>query len=199
MINKIKIVIKKNTEIFALSILILITVVSTNYYNYNKNKILKEYKNLINNVYLKKSIENVLSNLEPKFKRINHRIIDGETFDSILKNYSVKESEIKEIKKRLTKKINLNKLNTSQRIKLTIDQTNNLVKDFTFQISNTEKNYQARNDETDEYNQKNLVTTLSKKVIYKENVITDSLYRSAIKEKFLPTLSLNLQEFMDFR
>ena len=42
MINKIKIIIKKNTEIFALSILILITVVSTNYYNYNKQLIDKQ-------------------------------------------------------------------------------------------------------------------------------------------------------------
>ena len=45
MINKIKILIKKNTEIFALRILVLITIISTNYYNYNKKKILKKYKN----------------------------------------------------------------------------------------------------------------------------------------------------------
>ena len=70
MFNKIFLIIIKKNEIFALSILILITVISTNYYNFNKNKILKEYKNLINNVYLKKSLENVLSNLEPKFKKI---------------------------------------------------------------------------------------------------------------------------------
>ena len=183
MVNKIKAIIKKNTEIFALSILILIAVVSTNYYNYNKNKILKEYKNLINNIYLKKSVENLLSNLEPKFKKINHKIKEGETFDSILKEYSVKDSEIKEIKKRLSKKINLNKLNTSQKIKFTIDQTNNIVKDFTFQISTTEKIFLARNVETDEFNQKILVTKLSKKIIYKENSITESLYRSAVKQK----------------
>ncbi len=199
MINKIKIIIKKNTEIFALSILILITVISTNYYNYNKNKILKEYKNLINNVYLKKSLENIFSNLEPKFKKINHRVIEGETFDSILKNYSIKESEIKEIKKRLNKKINLNKLTTSQRIKLTVDQTNNFVKDFTFQISNTEKIYLARNDQTDEFNQKILVTKLSKRVIYKENIISDSLYRSAIKEKIPANIIIEFARIYGFQ
>ena len=134
MINKIKTIIKKNTEIFALSILVLIAVISTNYYNYNKNKILKEYKNLINNIYLKKSVESLLSNLEPKFKKINHRIKEGETFDSILKEYSIKDDEIKEIKKRLTKKFDFKKLNTSQKIKFTIDQTNNIVKDFTIKF-----------------------------------------------------------------
>ena len=37
---KIKSLIKKNTEIFALSVLVLITVISTNYYNYDKKKIM---------------------------------------------------------------------------------------------------------------------------------------------------------------
>ena len=199
MINKIKVIVKKNSEIFALSILILVTVISTNYYNFNKNKILKEYKNLINNVYLKKSVDNLFSNLEPKFKKINHRIVEGETFDNILKNYSVKETEIIEIKKRLKKKVNLNKLSTSQRIKFTIDQTNNFVKDFTFQISNTEKIYLARNEQTDEFNQKILVTKLSKKIIYKENSITDSLYRSAIKEKIPANIIIEFARIYGFQ
>ncbi len=55
MIVKIKGLIKKNTEIFALSILVLITIISTNYYNYNKNRIIGEYRDLINNVYFKKN------------------------------------------------------------------------------------------------------------------------------------------------
>ena len=199
MINKIKTLIKKNTEIFALTILVLITVISTNYYNYNKNKILKEYKNLINNVYLKKSFESLLSNLEPKFKKINHKISEGETFDNILKNYSIKDSEIKDIKKRLSKKVNLNRLNTSQKIKLTIDQTNNLVKDFTFQISNTEKIYLTRNDGTDEFNQKILVTKLSKKILYRENSITDSLYRSAVKENVPANIIIEFARIYGFQ
>ena len=65
MLLKIKTTIKKNTEIFALFVLIIITIISTNYYNYNKNKILNEYKNLINNVYVKKSVDSLFNNLEP--------------------------------------------------------------------------------------------------------------------------------------
>ena len=100
MLNRIKTLIKKNTEIFALSILVLITIISTNYYNYSKKKILSEYKNLIGNIYLKKTIDNVFNNLEPKFKKIDHQISEGDTFVSVLKLYSVKDKEIKEIKKK---------------------------------------------------------------------------------------------------
>ena len=39
MINKIKQSIKKNTEILALGLLVLITIISTSYYNQSKKKI----------------------------------------------------------------------------------------------------------------------------------------------------------------
>ena len=86
-LNKIKSKIKQNTEIFALALLIFITVLSTTYYNYNKKKITDNYKNLINNIYLKKTIQSIFDNLEPRFKKITHKITDGETFDNILSRY----------------------------------------------------------------------------------------------------------------
>ena len=135
MLNRIKSRIKKETEIIALSFLIIITIIFTTYYNYNKKKIYNNYKNIIENVYLKKSLDHFFNSLEPKFKKIDHKITAGETFDTILESYLVDKKEIKEIKEKISKKINLNKLSTEQRIKLTIDQTNNFVKEFIFQIS----------------------------------------------------------------
>ena len=71
MLKKIKTKIRKNLEIFALIFLILITIIFTSYYNYNKVKILGNYSNLFNNVYFKKSLNQVLNNLEPRFKKLN--------------------------------------------------------------------------------------------------------------------------------
>ena len=55
MFNKIKIKIKNKNEIFALVILIFITVILTSYYNYTKNKINNNYIEIINNIYFKKT------------------------------------------------------------------------------------------------------------------------------------------------
>ena len=104
MLEKIKSKIKKNTEIFALSLLIIITVISTSFYNQSKKKILNNYKNTINNVYLKKTLNHFFNNLEPKFKEINHKVTSGETFQSILKQYQVKDKEIDQIKNIISKK-----------------------------------------------------------------------------------------------
>ena len=109
MLNKFKVRLKKNTEILALSILLVITIISTTYYNYNKNKIYNNFKNTINNIYLKKSLNYFFNNLEPKFKRIEHKVSLGETFNNILEGYLINNDEITEIKKKLSKEINIKK------------------------------------------------------------------------------------------
>ena len=199
MFNKLKSKLKKYTEIIALSLLILITIISTSYYNSLKEEILFNYKSTINNVYLKKTIHHLLNNLEPKFKKINHKISSGETFDSILKEYLINEKEITEIKNKISAKVNLNKLNTGQKIQFTIDQSNNMVKEFIFQISKTQKIYLTRNIETDEFNSKLLVVKLNKDIVYKENIITQSLYKAASKEKIPANIIIEFARIYGFQ
>ena len=183
MLKKIKLNIKKNLEIFALGLLIIITISFTTYYNYNKKKIFSNYSNLLDNVYFKKSFNQILDNLEPRFKKIEHEINVGETFDKILEEYLVEKSEIKQIKKELGKKINLNRLNINQKFSFTIDQTSSVIKEFVFQVSNTEKIYLTREKETDNFDQKILVTKLNKNIVYDESIILESLYKSASNQK----------------
>ena len=179
MFKNLKKILVKNKEILALFILIAITVSSSTYHNYNKNLVSENYDNLFNNIYFKKTINHVLDNLESKYKKINHKIASGETFDKILEEYLIDKKEILEIKKELSKKINLNKLNTNQKIQFTVDKSNNLIKDFTFQISNTEKVYLTKDYSTNSFNQELVILKLNKKILYKENIILQSLYKSA--------------------
>ena len=94
MLNKFKIKIKNKNEIFALSLLIITTIAFTTYYNFTKQKINNNYKEVINNIYFKKTANHFFDNLEPKFKKIRHLVNVGETFDSILQEYSIDDKEI---------------------------------------------------------------------------------------------------------
>ena len=183
MVKFLKRKIKKNFEIFLLTVLILITVSSTSYFNYSKNKSIETYNNFIDNIYFKKTLNYIVNNLEPKYKKIKHKIKSGETFDKILKSYSIEKSEILKIKKSLNKKVNLNKLNTRQIIQFSLDKTNNKIDEFTYQISNTQKIYLKRNIKEDNFNEEILSIKLNKKIIYKENSIIQSLYKSASDQK----------------
>ena len=139
MLKRFKFKIKNRNEFFALGLLIIITISFTSYYNFTKEKINNNYKEIINNIYFKKTTNHFLTNLEPKFKKIVHQVTIGETFDNILNKYSINKKEIQIIKRKLLKKINLNRLNTNQKIYLTIDQSNNSIKNFILQISNKER------------------------------------------------------------
>ena len=199
MLKKIKVRLKKNLEIFALGLLILITITFTSYYNYNKKNIFKNYSNLLDNVYFKKSFSQILDNLEPRFKKIEHKVNVGETFDKILEEYSVEKSEIAEIKKKLRKKINLDKLNLNQKLQFTIDQTNSQIKEFIFQVSNTEKIYLTREIESGKFDQKIVVTKLNKKVVYDESIILESLYKSAKNQKIPVNIIIEFARIYGFQ
>ena len=199
MIKKIQKKIQKNSEIFALSLLMIITVISTTYYNYDKKKIYSNYKNIINNVYLKKTVNHLFDSLEPKFKKVERKVSQGETLSSILEEYSISKKEISDINEKISKKINLSKLNAGQKIQFTIDQSSNLVKEFIFQVSNTEKIYLTRDTKTDKFNQSILVTKLNKKILYKENIIMQSLYKSAINQNIPANIIVEFARIYGFQ
>ena len=182
MLNKLKKKLTNNTEIIALGLLLITTILSTTYYNFNKQKIYNNYKNIINNVYFKKTINHFFENLEPKFKTVVHVIKEGETFDKILKSHYIKEDEILSVKKKLSKRVNLNKLTTNQKIQFTINQSDNQLKEFIFQISSSEKIYLTKNEEKNDFNKEIILTKLYKEIVYDENIILNSLYNAASKK-----------------
>ena len=182
MISKIKIKVKNKNEILALLFLLLITISFTSYHNYSQKKIKDNYSNTINNIYFKKTINHFLNRLEPKFKKIRHQVKEGETFDNILNQYSINKKEIQNLKNKLSEQINLNNLNTNQKIYITIDQSENKIKNFIFQISNKEKIQLSKNKDN-YFNQKVILTKLEKRILYKENIIQQSLYKSATDKR----------------
>ena len=183
MFKKFNIKLKVKNEIFALTILIIITGIFTIYHNQTKDRINNNYKKMIENFYFKKTVNHFFGKLEPRFKKISHKVREGETFTSILDFYSLDKKEILLIKGKINEKINLNKLNTNQKILFTVDQTDNSIKEFIFQISNKERIILTQDSENKNFNQEIVLTKLEKKIIYNENSISSSLYKSAVDQR----------------
>ena len=173
----------KNFKFLGLIFLTIFLIFITTFLNFQKNKNNEQYNNFINNIYLKKTLNEIINNLEPKYKKYNHKIQSGETFDGILENYKINKKEINKLKQSLLKKININNLNTNQKIYFIVDKTKNTITEFYFQISNTEKIYLTRKNQNKDFNQKILTIKLNKKIIYEENIINQSLYKAAIDKK----------------
>jgi murein DD-endopeptidase MepM/ murein hydrolase activator NlpD len=198
--NKIIKIIKKNIEITFLFLLLLITISGTTIYNKKKVLIDENYKNLINNIYFQKSINQIFDNLVPRYKNINHKISSGETFDKILNNYSIPNEEINQIKSILNSDYDIDNLKTNLEIKITIDQSNNKrITSFVFPVSRTEKIRLTRNLDSNLFEKKTIITNLNKKIIFKEGKITQSLYKTAIDLKVQPNVIIEFARIYGFQ
>ena len=199
MFKNLKSRILKNFEIFGLILLILFVTVFTSFFNYKKKINLETYNDFIDNIYFQKTLREIINNLEPKYQKINHKVKSGETFDKILENYSVQKKEIIKIKSSLQKKVNLNKLNTKQVIQFSLDKTNNKIDEFTFQVSNTEKIFLKRDFTEDSFDEKIILIKLKKEIVYKENTILQSLYKSANTQKIPPNIIIEFARIYGFQ
>ena len=198
--NKIIRLIKKNIEITFFFLLVLITIASTTFYNNKKELVDENYKELINNIYFQKTVNQIFNNLKPRYKSIDHKISSGETFDKILNKYSIPNNEIIKIKKNLTSDYNLNNLETNLDIKFIIDQSiNKKITFFLFPISRTKKIQLTRNLDTDVFEKKIIIKNLKKKIIFKEGIITQSLYKTAVDLKIKPNLIIEFARIYGFQ
>ena len=191
---------KKKIEILFLLLLVTISIVSMSFYNNNKKLTNKNYKNTVNNIYFKKTIDHIFNNLTPRYKSISHKILDGETFDKILSSYSITSDEILKVKKELNVNYNLNNLKTNLDIKFTIDQSNNKkIIFFKLPVSRTKKIYLTRKLETNSFEKKIIITNLNKKIIFREGKILQSLYKTAIDLNIQPNIIIEFARIYGFQ
>ena len=171
---------KGNRTIFSLTLLMIVTVIAMNYHNYKKNVNETNIKNLINNIYFKKTLTSIFDQLNPKFERVNHIVLKGQSLSNILEKYSVNNDELKLIQKSLKKKYKINNLKINDLLEFTVDRSNSKIIELSYPISRTKKIYLSRSEDFKTFNEKIITTKLIKKILYEENIIMNSLYKSAM-------------------
>ena len=173
----------KNLEFFFVLLLILISVIITQIYNISRDISKKEYVGLINNLYFQKTVNNILDNLQPKYRNIEHKVAKNETLSSIFKNYKVSEKETNLILKKLREKNKkISTLKVNQIIKFTINESNKKVSTVIYPVSKTKKIELIRNSENDSFTRREIITNLKKRIVFKEAIILQSLYKSAVNQ-----------------
>jgi len=198
--SKLKSLIKKNLELLFLICTALIVITLVQIFNFIKDQKKNHLFDILNNLYFEKTLQAVVDNLEPKYINIEHKISHGENFNSILEKYEIPIKEINTIKKILSKKEDVNKLKKNQIIKFTLDLENSKrIISLLFPISRTKKIQIVKNLISDNYEYKEIVTDLNKKIIYKEAKILRSLYKSAIDLKVQPNIIVEFARIYGFQ
>ena len=112
--------IRKNTEVFLLILLLVISTLIIQVYNSQNKKVDNEYIKVLRNTYFKKTINHLFFNLTPRYEQISYSVKSGQTLKEILKEYSVKDEEIKKIFAILDKS-ETKKIRSKQQLNIVLD------------------------------------------------------------------------------
>ena len=73
--------IKKNTEVFLLILLLVISTLFIQFYNSQTKKVDNEYLKILRNTYFKKTVNHIFFNLTPRYEEIDYSIKSGQTLE----------------------------------------------------------------------------------------------------------------------
>ena len=192
--------IRKNLELIFLICTILTVIILVQLFNFIKDQKKEHFFDVLNNLYFEKTLSNVIKNIDPKYINIEHKVLYGENFIGILEKYEIPKGEINTVKKLLSKKESLNKLKENQTIKFTLELGNSkkIVK-IVYPVSKTKKIQLVKNLANDNFEYKEIITDLSKKIVYKEAKILRSLYRAAVDLKIEPNIIVEFARLYGFQ
>ena len=175
-----------------------IFVLLIKYNNYSINKKHEELAKIINNTYLTKTTDLIISKIKTNYRNISHKVLSGEKLNEILKKYNISNNEITKVINELKKYTNPNKLKAGNRINLSIKQDQNKsLETLEYPVSKTIKIIINR-DYENKLNSRKIVTKLFKKNILAEGFIENSLYKSALKQNVHPNIIVEFARIYGF-
>ena len=183
-----------------LILLISISVLVINYYNQNKKNQVEYLIKSLDNIYLHKSLKNITSKLKPRYIKINYISKAGDTYESIINNLKINKIEKKLFLKSIAKHKSLKILRTGKKFFFKIDQMDK-PKILEFKIETGKKNemYFSRILDKEIFSSKLIEKNFSKEITYKEAVITNSLYNSAINLGIKPNVIIEFARLYGFQ
>ena len=196
-INKL---IKNNIYLIVLVILIFISIFSTNYFLlYKKNQETKLLDSF-DNIFLNKTLNLIIENLNPRFTSKNFKVEQGDTFEKLLNDLNITENEKDIVISNLSKFKLINKLFKGQNISFKMDNNNSVkIIEVSIEQTKTKKFVFYRIDNLNQFKFKEVSKDLKREVVFKESEITNSLYSSAINEGIQPNIIIEFARVYGFQ
>tara|TARA_B100001741_G_scaffold77931_1_gene63109 strand:+ start:192 stop:1505 length:1314 start_codon:yes stop_codon:yes gene_type:complete len=159
----------------------------------------KNLENILQNVYLNKTLKSISSSLNPRFEKVEHRVQAGESFESVLNQINLDKKERKKILDFIiNNKIKL-KLYENQKLSFQIDNfERKKIQNINIPI-NKKKDLSISLNAENVFEYKEIVKELTVNKVYKENFIKNSLYKAAIEKKIDPNIVVQFAQIYGFQ
>ena len=175
------------------------TIIIITIYDKFKKEQFKNLENIIQNIYLQKTLQSISKSLEPRYEKINYTINSGDNLNEILNELNLNKTEKSKILNFiLNNKIKPN-LYQNQKITFEIDNLNSRkITKITIPI-NKKKDLIISDDKDGGFKFAELTKELTLNKVYKENIIKNSLYKSAIEKKIDPNIIVQFAQIYGFQ
>ena len=191
----------KEYSIFIWLILIsFLGIITYSIYLSNKVEQSKKISSSLQNIYLKKTISEITNNLEPRFTYIKYISKAGDNFQGIIDNLNVSKKEKEKILSSIKNEKNLKILRVNQKFLFKLDNLSS-EKVIEFKIETDRKNeiVFAKSVENSNFVSKIIKKNFQKNLVYKETLITTSLYNNAIQLGISPNIIIEFARLYGFQ
>ena len=191
----------KEYSIFIWLFLVAILAIST-FGIYTNNRIIKsdQINSISENIYLKKIFKEIANNLEPRFSTLKYSSKAGDTYESIINKLKINKDDRRLILDTILKEKSLKVLGINQKFFFKYDNLERK-KVIEFKVQTDKKNEIQFTKALDKvgYISKKVTKNLTKKLVYKETIITDSLYNSAVNINIKPNVIVEFARLYGFQ
>ncbi len=193
-------IINKFSYFIWLVALILVTITVTYFYNLNKRQQIDHLNRALKNIYLNNLVKKTVSGLKPRYISLEYIVKQGDTYESIINNLNVPNSEKKIFLNTISKNKNINVLRLNQKLFFKIDKQSNVkIINFTIEINKKKNILFERKENKEIFVSKIIEKNLSKTISFKEGVIKNSLYNTAIKLGIKPNTIIQFARLYGFQ
>ena len=180
--------------------LIFSTVLVTYFYDLSKKNQINYLNRSLKNIYLNSSLKRITSELKPRYIYIEHKVKEGDTYESIINNLNIQKKEKKLFLNSVTNNKNINILKLNQKIFFKIDKKNNTkIVNFTIEIDKKKNIFFEKIDNDETFVSKIIEKNLTKTIAFQEGIIKSSLYNAALKLGIKPNTIVEFARLYGFQ
>ena len=177
---------------------ILVIFISTTY-STNRDYQSQRIKSSLENIYLKKTIKEITNNLKPRYTKLEYISKAGDTHQNIINKLDVDKNEKNLILETIKKEKTLKVLKINQKFSFKFDNLSK-TKVIEFIIETDKKNeiIFIKSSIENTFTSKKIKKNFKKRLAYKETVIINSLYNSAIDLGIKPNIIIEFARLYGF-
>ncbi len=169
-------------------------------YSKNKNEEIKQIRDSLNNIYLIKTIKEINNNLNPRFKTFYYNSKPGDTYQSIINKLDINNGEKKLLLETILNEKSLEILRINKKFTFEFDDLSVLkIKQFKIETDKKNEIVFKKIQSTNKFEASKIKKNFTKKIVYRETIIEDSLYRSAINLGITPNIIIEFARLYGFQ